>query len=340
MSTKTIQREELLEKLESVQPGLSTREIIEQSSCFVFQDGHVMTYNDEIACSQVCDIGVTGAVRSAALLAILRKLQEDELEISQEANELKLVGKRRECGIACEAEVHLPINSVEKPTKWKDLPADFLEAVELCQHCASHDESQFVLTCIHITPEYVEACDNAQLTRVRFATGFKSSILIRRDSLKHIPTLGMSQFSETETWIHFRNSSGLVLSCRRFVEDFHDLSGLIAFKGEPLVIPKGLGDAADKASVFSSENAEDSQVLVELRPEKVRITGQGASGWYKEVRKLSYSGPSLSFMIAPALLIDITKKYNEATITDGRLKVEGPDKKWVYVSCLAPASKE
>ena len=64
--SKTINRELFLEQLESVQPGLSTREIIEQSSCYVFRGGEVITFNDEIACSQKCDIGIEGAVRSGA----------------------------------------------------------------------------------------------------------------------------------------------------------------------------------------------------------------------------------------------------------------------------------
>jgi DNA polymerase III sliding clamp (beta) subunit (PCNA family) len=329
-----INREKFLQQLESVQPGLSSREIIEQSSCYVFKDGKVMTFNDEIACTQDCDIGVEGAVRSGALLAILRKLPEEELEIRAGQGEIVIAGTRRECGITCEKEIQLPISSVERPDKWLPLEEDFKEAVELVQHCASSDESQFALTCVHITPDFIEACDNAQMTRVKVATKVRRAVLVRRDSIRHVTLLGMTKFCETDTWIHFKSPSGLVLSCRRFVENYHDLTALLKVKGQKIHLPKGLGDAADKAAVFAQESDEKAQVMVELRPGKLRITGVGASGWYRERKELKYAGPPLSFMIAPLLLMDITKKYNEAEITEGRLRVDGG--KWVYVSCLAP----
>ena len=57
-----INREELLNQLESVLPGLSTREIIEQSSCFVFMNKEVITYNDEISCSHKSRLDIEGAI--------------------------------------------------------------------------------------------------------------------------------------------------------------------------------------------------------------------------------------------------------------------------------------
>jgi hypothetical protein len=70
-----VNREVLLQQLESVQAGLSSREIIEQSSCFVFKDGNVVTFNDEVSCSRPCELGsFTGAVQAAPLLSIREML--------------------------------------------------------------------------------------------------------------------------------------------------------------------------------------------------------------------------------------------------------------------------
>ena len=46
-----IDRAKLLAALELVSPGLSPREILEQSSCVVFRGGRIATFNDEVACS-------------------------------------------------------------------------------------------------------------------------------------------------------------------------------------------------------------------------------------------------------------------------------------------------
>ena len=76
-----INREELLHQLETVAPGLSQKAIIEQSNCVVFQDGKVQTFNDEVSCCTDCCLKITGAVKAKALLELLRKLSEDQLDI-------------------------------------------------------------------------------------------------------------------------------------------------------------------------------------------------------------------------------------------------------------------
>lgn len=332
----TVNREELLHQLESVQPGLSTREIIEQSSCFVFKGGNIITYNDEIACTVTSPVKMTGAVQSGPLLAILRKLVEETVELEEAEGELIIHGKKRKAGIRREAEIMLPVDKVEAPTKWKPIHEDFLEGINLVQHCASKDESQFSLTCIHLHPDHIEACDNFQATRIKLPTGVKASTLVRRDSIKHIITMGMTDFCESETWIHFKNPAGLVLSCRRYIETYPDLKGILNFEGHPITLPKGLGEAADKASIFSAESSDDNQVSVELKPGKLRIKGTGASGWFQEVKSLKYEGPVLTFLVAPQLLMELTKKHTDAEITDGRLRVNGG--KWRYVTCLSKAA--
>ncbi len=156
-----VNREEFLNDLEMVQSGLSPREFIEQSSCFVFDDGRVMTFNDEVACQKKIGVSITGAIQATSLLDILQKLEDPILSITEnEKGELEFKGKKKAFGITKDAEIFLPINQVEVPEKWRPLPKEFTEAVGLVQHCVSGDESQFLLTCIHIHPDYIEACDN------------------------------------------------------------------------------------------------------------------------------------------------------------------------------------
>ena len=44
-----INKQQFIEALELVKPGLAAKEIIEQSTSFVFRAGQVITYNDEVA---------------------------------------------------------------------------------------------------------------------------------------------------------------------------------------------------------------------------------------------------------------------------------------------------
>ena len=329
-----INREEFLKQLESVLPGLSAKEIIEQSSCFIFKDKAINTYNGEIACSQKSLLHIEGAVPAMPFISIIRKLQEDELEISLVDTTLLIKGKQRKAGINMEQEITLPIDAVDKPKKWKKLPESFADAIAIVQPCAGTNQSQFAMTCVHITSKFIEACDNHQVTRYRIKTDVENPVLIRKESLKHIVSLDMVEFSETKHWIHFRNSDGLVLSCQHFIEDYPtgDISEVLKMKGESWTLPKGLKEAVEKAEVFSFENTESNNVIVNIKRGKFKITGKGTYGWFSEIKSSKYDGDSLRFTIPPKLLIELVQQYNECEVSANRLKVKGG--RFTYVTVL------
>ncbi len=327
-----INREELLKQLESVLPGLSTREIIEQSSCFVFEDDTVMTYNDEVACTIDSCLPIQGAVQALPFVSILRKLKEETLEIRVQKEELLIKGKRKRIGIRMEADILLPIEAVEMPKTWKDLPDDFADAVAVVQLCAGKDMTKFALTCVHLHHKWIQACDGFSAARYRLKLDIDRPTLIRKESLKNVLSLDMTEFGEAENWIHFRNSSGLVLSIRRWEESFPKISKLLRVEGIETSFPKGLIEAAEKASVFSIDNAEDNEVIISLQPNRLQITGVGATGYYKEIKKIRYKGQSLSFKIAPDLLIDLVRRHSSYEISTDKLKVTTG--KYTYVTVL------
>lgn len=328
-----VNREDLLGQLESVQPGLSPKELVEQSSCFAFKNGKVFTFNDEVACQRQTSLKkFTGAVAAAPLLALLQKLPNDELELEPSNGKLLVNAKRRQAGVRMEQDVLLPIDAVEAPNEWSKLHDDFAEAVDMAQQCAGHDETEFKITCVHIHPKWVEASDNFQITRYRLKTGFTEGILVRHSSIKHIVTLGMTEFSLTDAWVHFKNPSGLILSCRRYLDSFPDLGKYLLVEGTKTTLPKGLMDAVDKADIFAAENKDNHYVQVELRPGKLRIRGEGSLGWYSEVTRIKYNGEALQFHISPKLLVQLAERHNEVLVSENRLKVDGG--KYVYLTVV------
>jgi len=335
-----VNREELLRALESVTPGLSSKEIQEQSNCLVFYEGRVVTFNDEISCSRESPLGdISGAVRATPLLTLLSKLTEDEIKIEQNESKLLIYGNRRRSGIRMEKEIMLPVDSVEVPDNWNPLDSEFSEAINIVNSCASKDESGFVLTCIHIHPDWVEACDRFQIARYPLKTGVEKSTLVRANSLKKIVGFDMSKICETKSWLHFKNSSGLFFSCRRYLEKYADLSEYLTDKGTtPIVLPGSLEEMVSKAEIFSGESAEGNYISVSLKSDKIRIKGEGAIGWYEEIKQVKYNGPDIKFSIDPKLLVEITKKSNECGIASDRLFIDSG--KFQYTSCTEKTEEE
>jgi len=332
-----INRDELIKDLVMVKAGVSPREFIEQSSCFVFNEGEVMTFNDEVACRKKTVIQVRGAVQAATLMAILEKMNDPELEVKEnEKGELEFRGKRKAFGVTMDAEIFLPIDRVEIPEKWRKLPEAFTEAADLAQHCVSSDESKFILTCVHLHPEWIESCDNLQAIRVKVDTGLKRSCLIRGTSLQHIKDLAMDELAVSPSWVHFRNKAGLIFSCRRYSEDYPDLSKIFLVKGHSIKVPRTLAEASDRAAVFATDKAGDPLVTVTLETGRVCLKGEGITGWYKEIKKLAYDGPPMEFSISPTLLKHVSEEYSDARISPDKMRAEGDKegRSWQYVTVL------
>jgi hypothetical protein len=328
-----VNREKLLTALESVSPGLAAREMIEQSACFVFVSDRVCTFNDEIACSIKSPLsGITCAVVAKPLMDLLSKLPEDELDVTVGAGKMLIKGKGRRAEISIEAEVKLPIDAVEEPGEWLKLDPDFLEGISITSAvAATTKDANFVLTCVHIHPDYLEACDNFQAVRFPLKTGVESDCLVRTSAIRHVSPLGMSEMSLGESWVHFRNSSGLMMSCRRWQEQYENLDAILDCDGDAITLPGGLAEAVDKARIFSSDNVESDQLYVRIKDGALLIRGEGSQGKYEEKRKVVFSG-DVSFMISPKLLIEISRRTQDCVLAPGRLKVSTG--KWIYVSCL------
>ena len=171
--------------LEYTRPGLSSRDIIEQANCFVFKDGYVWAYNDEVATrckSPLKDI--TGAIQAAKLLDILHKLKEEKLNVRQTKSELRIKGKSKEMGVKMEREISLPIEDLDYPkknSKWLELPRKFSDAIQFVEGCASRDDSKIELTWIHLHPKWVECFDNYQLARYRIKLPIDREISVHND---------------------------------------------------------------------------------------------------------------------------------------------------------------
>ena len=332
--------------LEMLTPGLATRETIAQSSCLVFDGDRIMTFNEEILASIKSPLpNLKGAVKAKPLLDLLSKLSDDvDLEVDQVEKELSVKGKGRKAGIRMEAEVLLPVEAVEKPEVWRPINPEFCEAIGFVYSCAGTDESKFVLTCVHISPDYMEACDRFQLCRFPMKTGVEQDILIRAAAAKRILGYDMSEVSETPSWIHFRNSGGFTMSLRRFIDTYPKTDAFVSTEGtQPIILPGALEEVVSRAEVFSGENTVGNHLLIDLTRDYIQIEGQGASGWYKERKKVTYNGEQIKFQIAPKLLVEITKKSAECAIAEGRLCVNTG--KFAYATCtvmpeVAPTKKE
>jgi hypothetical protein len=331
-----VERADLLTRLERVQPGLSPKDEIQQSASFAFRGGRVYTFNDEVSCNirSLLPKGLVGATKATPFLSMLRVLTVEVVDIEAKDGELIVYSQKAHEGFAVKMDptIALPLDKVPEPDHWSELPTGFGDAVAQVSECVMEDPFH-PFSYVHVHPRYVEACDTNQICRVQMRTGVAKSFLVRSKAIASIAAMGVDQVGETEEWVHFRAPTGLRAACRRYedkyppVEDYFDVSGSVK-----ATLPLGLAEAAKRAEFFSKEYKDDNQVIVDMKPGKVRIRSVGTSGRYWKIMPLEYRGQPLKFKAGPKLLESISKRNTDVRVREDKMSVGG--KKWSYVISL------
>ena len=326
-----INRESFLQKLLLVEPGISTKETIQQSSCVVFLKGRLYTLSQETACSIPSELPSDWefAIRAEKLIALLKSMKDEEIELNYSKTlNIKGQGKAR---LNTEERILLPVSEVELPKKddWQELHEDFAEAVDLVCKCTKR-RSEFQKECIHITKSWLESSDNMKMIRYSVPTFIRKSVLVRGESIKVIVQLGMTKAAETSNWLHFKNPTGLRLSVRQFgLEEYPRLEDFLKMRGKRVTFPKGLVDAATRAAIFCEDG---NSLKVSISEERLLVEGRSVQGEYLESRKVKYVGAPLAFWIPAKLISELVKEHSNAEVTDYTIRVDGG--KYVYCASL------
>lgn len=332
-----INRAYLLQVLTAVQPGLAAKELIQQSNTFVFKDDTVVTFNDEIAVHHPLeDIDFEGAVQAEELLKLLKRLSGDTVELTADGGELKVKCGRSRSGIRLEEEIALPLDAIEWPEEFWQLPEAFLPSLGRCLFTVSNDMSKPVLTCVHLEGAIIQSCDNYRLTRCTLDEDFfDEPRLLPGVAGQKLIGYKPIEFGVTEGWLHFRNEQGVVFSCRAYQDDFPNVSGLLDVEGESVTMPAELEGILDRAEVFSkAEFTQDERVSVLLQPKRLTVKSQGISGWFEESSPLKYRGEEIEFQVHPGFFKDVIKILDEVTIAEGRIKLNGEGFEHVVITYI------
>ncbi|MBS3777181.1 MAG: hypothetical protein KGY70_18440 [Bacteroidales bacterium] len=332
-----INKQQLQKAIETVRPGLASKEQIEQTTSFIFQEGKVITYNDEISLSHpVEDLEIEGAIQAEELYKLLGKLKKDEVDVSIEGNEVKLKAGRAKASFTLEQEITLPFKKeIGETGKWKKLPADFNRFAKFAMSACSRDMSDPVLTCTHITKTgYIEGTDRFRIARCFMGENMPiDTFLIPATSIREVLRIKPTHIAPGDGWVHFSNADGTILSSRIYKNKYKDISPFMEIEGVKVNFPASVIDSIDKASIFARrDNLLDEKVEISITKGKLWVKGRSDAGSFEEKSPIKYDGDPIGFIIAPYLLQDILAETPQCVVGENALKFEGEG--WEYVSVL------
>jgi DNA polymerase III sliding clamp (beta) subunit (PCNA family) len=330
----------LQEALEIVKPGLANKELIEQSTSFAFMNGKVITYNDEISISHPVEgLELEGAILADNLYKFLGKVKKDDIDLSVEENEIILTTGKAKAGLTLQTEIKLPLDEeLNEKGRWQKLPENFINDIAFVMTAAGSNMSQPLLTCVHIhNSGFVEASDSYRFARRQLSAEMPiGSVLIPALSVVEITKLDPkpTRVAEGKGWIHFRNSTGTIISCRIFEDRYKDLSPFLKVEGTRVVFPEGLDEILARAMVFSKrDHMLEEEIVIIIKDKILKMAAKSDSGWFREETDMpNFKGEPIKFVITPYLLKGILSETKVCELTHNRIKFEGTG--WIYISIL------
>lgn len=343
----------LLNALESVQPGLAKKEIVEQTNHFVFDGEYIMTFNGEVGVTKHFPTGIEGTVSADKLYPLVKKIPPDpegEINIVMEEGEILISGKGNKfrSGLKFDPEITLDLQNIKTANekKWKDLPGNFIEAVQFSLASAGTDMSRPLMTCIHFNSELVESNDNYRFSRMFLETEVfgDDDFVIPASSMQVLVKYPIKKFQvaytdkskEQPAFIHFQTNSDVVISLSVWPDEYVETEELYNSPTSEIDIsfPKTTLDALDRANIFGKgEHALDSEVIIQLMKRKMLISAEDDSGWIKEEMAINYQGKEkIKFAINPSFLIQVIRQFREATVSTNMMRFSGSN--WDHLIVL------
>jgi len=304
--------------------GLASKEIISQSSSFVFNKEEIIAYNDEILVRFPYIAEFEGAVEADPLLKLLSKYKVKELDVEVTEKELIFKSKTSQAGVLLQ-DVHLPYENIAVNQNFQNLPTDFLKLCKVASLSASRDISNVILTCLHINGNKIEACDRFRYSRITMDTRMHKFLIRVVDIDKLVKAnFNPKSYSKDSSWIHFKNDIGAIFSCKLVNAKYLKTDKLQNVEGFSFDIPEAIQDAVEKASTFSGTfNADESErIKINITEDNFNIESKNDSGWFKEDIKFAYKGEDLEFFINPDHFGDAIDKFKTITSNGSLIKFE------------------
>lgn len=309
--------------LDGLNSVVSSKGMVEDCDKFVFDKKGIFAFNGENFIAVKFESDISGAVPGETFYKIIDKHGTSKIEIDVDGDCLIVKKGRSKSSFPFDVDVKCPISLEVK--KWKDLPTNFLEALNTCSYTTGKDYTDMRTVCIHMKGDVAESSDSFRMTLVKLASKIKDDLFIPNDALKFFNKCKPVQYSKTKDWIYYKDLNGTII-CHRgivFSQEYPDLKAMVESQEgyQQLEFPEKLYDSLEKASVFlDKEVDQDRYVSISCKGGKLKISSKSTSGKYLEVLKVGFDN-TIEFDIHPSYMMEAIERSSTVSINDATIKI-------------------
>lgn len=318
---------ELLNILDKVKAGLGDKSFIEQFSHFIFKDGFVTAYNDEICVSHPTEgLDISTSVEADDLIKTVKLIGDDEIIFEIDENELRIKGGKVRGGLNALVEKKaerfiegLGLTDIE----WKSLPDSILKGLYFCSFSASKVLTQGILTCVHAKGNIIQSTDHLRISHYNLGENVDiDEMLIPARSIKDLLRFPAEEYCVKNGWVFFKTNADVIFCSRILQGDYPDLTQYLEVEGEQVEFPKSLASSIMGVS-FMADGQVDSEKQVELTFGDGIITAKAEKVTGYVEKDIEWEG-SMEFTINvnPGFLAEVMDKTNVATLSEHAIRFE------------------
>jgi len=322
----TINRNDLIEALLKVKPGIANKEFLEQSSHFILNEEEIISYNDEVSISCPFTTKMKCTVDAGLFFKLIDKMEGDDLNLKLEDKKLKI-----ECG-SVKAELIIVENSnifpyteklidEQNELEWEKVPSDFIHAIKMCLFSASSDKTLGTLTCIWFEDDSIFSTDRYRMSWYKLNGNLNKKFYIEAEFLKGLLNVesDILEFALGKSWCHFSMTDDTIYSVRLIVPE-STLSIKEKFEQFQPALETALSDdflkAVETVSLISQNVEEQSQyVEIEFSKDNILVYSESEKGTIqKTVKSIFNTKTPFSISVSPTYLCQALSNIGSGTV--------------------------
>ena len=318
-----MQRKEIEKALKAVKPGVASKDIVESMTYFFLTGTHIISYNDKISIQHPLKTGIKAFVKAEALMRVVFACTAMEMDMVMKEDTLNIKAKRLNVKLATIEDpefltrTDLIAKSLKK-AKWKPLPNNFMDSIELCSFVAASMESEYTLSCVKVEGKDCVASDNQRIAMATLDSEM-DLMYLKANEVKHITAIQPAYYYIAKAWVHFKSEDDCIFSIRKVDGSFPDFSQFVKFKGDKVSLPKTILEGTEIASIFSDTDKPLIDVTISEGACIVSVKSVGGSSKFKS--KIKYKGPDLKFTINPDFLSEMMKHSTDLIIAKDKIRL-------------------
>lgn len=291
-----IDRKNFISVLKQVMSGVEKgTSILEGADTFIFHEGFVHTYNDNISVSVPFPItnkageNVSGALKAKDFYDLINRYPGDTIRLIPKPDIWILKSENATAELTLlESSIIERIQGIfPDKLKWSNIPERFIEGISICNFSANKS----VLSGVHVSDNIITSTDEIRINWYEMDTPITSSFWISDQAVSELIKLNnIKKYAVSDSWVHFKTEDETIFSCKRLAQDkypFDKIKKLIESHEREKTdisneLPVKLMEAVNRAAALSQNIESFDTIKLTFSTESIEVFSQRPSGKYTE----------------------------------------------------------